>query len=181
MSVVHTFADSLALSDGYRDAPWWRTVYERAFGPLAGMAVVDDGGRWGQQSGIDRIVTLPSSRVVTVDEKVRTRAWPDFCLERWSDKGRKIPGWIQKPLACDYIAYAFVETQVCYLLPTLDLQRAWRLYGPEWIDAAEAQTAGFRLVHAENRRYVTECVAVPIDVVLSAIRSGCLVSWGDAA
>lgn len=177
---MHTFAESLAMSDSYRDAPWWRTVYERAFGPLAGMSVVEDGGAWGQQSGIDRIVTLPSSRTVTVDEKVRTRAWPDFALERWSNKARKIPGWIQKPLACDYIAYAFVETQVCYLLPTLDLQRAWMLHGQNWIAAAEQEADGFRMVHAENRRYVTECVAVPIDTVLSAIRSGFLVSWAAA-
>lgn len=43
-------------------------------------------------------------------------------LEQWSDEGRRSPGWVQKPLACDFIAYAFAlpaEGAICY---------PWRLY-----------------------------------------------------
>jgi hypothetical protein len=59
--------------------------------------------------------------------------WPDILLEQWSDEARRVPGWVQKPLACDFIAYAFAPSRRCYLLPVALLQRAWRLNGREWI------------------------------------------------
>jgi hypothetical protein len=36
---------------------------------------------------------------------------PDFLLEYWSDYERRSPGWIEKDLACDFIAYAFVPSR----------------------------------------------------------------------
>ena len=53
------------------------------------------------------------------DEKVRAEDWPDILLEQWSDEDRRAPGWVQKPLACDYIAYSFAPSGVCYLLPVM--------------------------------------------------------------
>ena len=69
------------------------------------------------------------SGTYTVDEKVRTNDWPDVLLERWSDEARRIPGWVEKPLACDFIAYAFAPAGTCLLLPVAALQRAWRQHG----------------------------------------------------
>jgi hypothetical protein len=104
---------------------------------------------------------------------VREKDWPDVLLERWSDEAKKIPGWVQKPLACEFIAYAFVPSRVCYLFPTLTLQVAWRKRGREWIGR-------FPEIRAQNARYVTVSVAVPIEELLSALTSAMRLEWSAA-
>jgi len=101
---------------------------------------------------------------------VRKRVWPDFLLERWSDEVRQTPGWVQKDLACDYLAYAFKPSETCYLLPLLSLQRAWRLNGRDWI-------AAYPEKRSLNYGWTTLSVAVPIDVVLSALGDAMRVCW----
>lgn len=115
-------------------------------------------------------MTLKSGKTLTVDEKVRYEEYNDILLERWSDEAKQIPGWIQKDLACDYIAYAFVQSQRCYLLPFQDLRRAWRRHGRRWI-------LDCREVRAQNKGYVTVSVAVPIDELMLALTDAMLVSW----
>jgi hypothetical protein len=107
--------------------------------------------------------------VFTVDEKVRTADWADILLEQWSDERRRSPGWVQKPLACDFIAYAFAPSRRCYLLPVAPLQRAWRQNGREWIGSY-----GHR--RALNPGYVTAGVPVPIEALLPAISQAMLIS-----
>src|SRR5690606_6534418 len=121
--VVHSFRESLERSNGYVDAPWWGEVYARAFPGFTSMMSVREDG-WAQRGGIDRVITLKSGKTLTVDEKVREKSWGDILLERWSDERRGTPGWIQKDLACDYIAYAFAPDRRCYLLPFMQLRRA---------------------------------------------------------
>lgn len=169
---VHNFQESLARSNGAADAPWWIEVYRRAFPSLMATVCVRSDG-WAQRGGIDRVITLASGRTVTVDEKVREKDWPDILLERWSDEARKIPGWVQKPLACDYIAYAFVPSQRCYLLPTLTLQRAWREFGRQWCEE-------YPEIRADNGRYITVSVAVPTDVLMRAMADAMIIDWGAA-
>jgi len=168
---VHDFQESLALSHKYEDAPWWKGVYKRAFVGFRGMYSVRRDGWW-QRAGIDRVILLSNSKQVLVDEKVRSHDWGDILLERWSDKARKVPGWMQKNQACDYIAYAFAPTGVCYLLPFLQLRAAWVKHGLDWIARAESEleeNRGWRVVPAENKTYVTESIAVPTAVLLSAL------------
>lgn len=175
----HSFATSLALSKEHEDSPWWHEIYSRAFpGHLSSVSVRNDG--WAQRGGIDRVITLKSGKTVTIDEKVRLQDWPDIALERWSDRARKTPGWVQKDLACDFIAYAFVPSQRCYLFPFLTLRRAWALEGKRWCDLAEAKQGGFGVVLSDNDGYVTESIAVPTEVLLSAIRQAIVISWGAA-
>lgn len=166
---LHSFADSLAWSESYSDAPWWLEVYRRAFPNLASMVRVRDDG-WAQRGGIDRVLQLKCGRTYTVDEKVRAKDWPDFALERWSDTAKQKPGWIQKPLACDFIAYAFVPSQTCYLLPVPTLQRAWRLFGRKWADA-------YGEIKAPNSGYVTTSVCVPRDVLMRSLSDAMVVHW----
>src|SRR5689334_9101367 len=141
---VHDFAASLKLSASFSEAPWWEDVYRSFFPNFASMVNVREDG-WAQRGGIDRVITLRSGKTVSVDEKVRTGEWHDVLLERWSDRDRRIPGWIQKDLACDFIAYSFIQSQRCYLLPFAALRRAWILHGREWIDRAEAKIDGFTI------------------------------------
>jgi hypothetical protein len=172
----HNFATSLALSKETEDAPWWDEVYSRAFpGYLSAVSVRDDG--WAQRGGIDRVITLKSGKTVTIDEKVRFKDWGDIALERWSDRSRKVPGWMQKDLACDFIAYAFVPTKTGYLFPFLTLRRAWALHGREWCELAESEQDGFKVILADNGTYVTESIAVPVAALLTAVREAMSVSW----
>lgn len=165
--VYHDFETSLALSHRYSDAPWWLDIYRKAFPTLVSSVSVRDDG-WAQRGGIDRILTLACGRTFTVDEKVRTHEWPDILLEQWSDEAKRVPGWIQKPLACDFIAYAFAPTKRCYLLPIVPLQRAWRQYGRQWVSY-------FGQRRALNRGYTSTSVPVPIEVLMRAMTQAMLV------
>lgn len=168
---VHDFHESLAKSHAQANAPWWIEVYRRAFPDLeAAVNVRNDG--WAQRGGIDRVLTLASGKTLHVDEKVRDADWPDILLEYWSDEGRKIRGWVAKDLACDFIAYAFVPSQTCYLLPFQTLRAAWREHCREWVGA-------YQRVEAQNNGYVTVSVAVPTEVLLGALRDAMVIWWGD--
>lgn len=169
---IHDFQDSLQRSAAQADAPWWPEIYRRAFPSMVSMVSVRQDG-WAQRGGIDRVLTLASGRTISIDEKVRDKDWPDIALERWSDEARKTPGWVQKPLACEFIAYAFVPSRRCYLLPTLTLQRAWRAFGREWCEI-------YPEIRAQNKGYVTVSVGVPIAALLSALGDVMLVDWGAA-
>lgn len=173
---MHSFKESLAMSRAQADEPWWESVYRAAFPNFAGMIYVNDDG-WAQRGGIDRVVTLTSGKAVTVDEKSRRKDYPDILWEYWSDKGRKIKGWCAKDLACDFIAYAFVPSKTCYLLPALQMRAAWLRHRLKWHALGKQEENGFRIVRAENDGYVTESVAVPIRESLDAIRDAMVIAW----
>lgn len=173
---THDFQTSLKFSHDQADAPWWTEIYQKAFPTLQLIQDVRQDG-WAQRAGIDRRLHLRDGSTVHVDEKVREKDWPDILLERWSDRDRRTPGWIQKELNCDYIAYAFIPTQTCYLLPYRTLQRVWWQKGRGWIALAEADHDGFHVVEARNAGWVTESIAVPIQVLLDTIRDALTVRW----
>ncbi|MBO9519794.1 MAG: hypothetical protein J7493_17180 [Porphyrobacter sp.] len=112
---------------------------------------------------------MKSGKTFAVDEKIRTKDWPDILLEQWSDEARRIPGWVQKPLACDFIAYAYAPSGVCYLLPVPALQRAWRLNGRKWIKH-------YGVKRAHNPGYVSVSVPVPRGVLMLAIAEALVLS-----
>jgi hypothetical protein len=168
--VNHDFRTSLAISQAFADAPWWMEIYHRAFPTLLSTACVRDDG-WAQRGGIDRVLTLACGRTYTIDEKVRVNDWPDILLEQWSDEGRRSAGWVQKPLACDFIAYAFAPSRKCYLLPVAPLQRSWRMFGRRWID-------DYGQRRARNVGYVSTSVPVPIDVLMQGMSEAMVVRAG---
>jgi hypothetical protein len=173
---VHDFRHSLALAEKHTDSPWWMETYRAAFPTLqAAVSVREDG--WAQRGGVDRVLTLSCGRVVTVDEKVRDKDYGDILLEFWSNKERRVKGWVAKPLACDFIAYAVVPTATCYFLPTLPLQAAWESNKVLWFYKTKEPKSGFRLVDAKNTNYTTQSLAVPIDELLNAIRDSLVVRW----
>lgn len=169
--MTHDFRRSLEMSNAQADAPWWEPVYRKAFPGFNSMMSVRQDG-WAQRGGIDRVVVLRSGKTLTVDEKVRAENWPDILLERWSDRDRKSPGWVQKDLACDYIAYAFIPSQTCHLLPFLQLRRAWLQHGARWIESCPT-------IEAKNNGYVTESIAVPVPELMGALMGAMTVNWGQ--
>lgn len=170
--MIHDFADSLAKSQAQADAPWWFEVYRSAFPDMmAAVNVRADG--WAQRGGIDRVLTLASGKTLYVDEKVREENWPDILLEYWSNFERKVPGWVAKDLACDFIAYAFVPSQRCHLLPFQTLRRAWRENHQAWV-------SNYKRIEARNSGYTTVSVAIPTKVLLSALCDAMTVSWAKS-
>ena len=176
MTIVHDFEESLALSESYADAPWWEEVYRQAFPSMASMTCIRQDG-WAQRGGIDRVIILRSGKSLGIDEKVRAEDWPDILLEYWSNRERRTPGWVAKDLATDYIAYAFIPSQRCYLLPFATLRRAWKENGAEWVALGKADADGFRIVPANNRTYTTISVAVPIPQLMAALADAMVIDW----
>lgn len=184
---VHDFQSSLAYSHAQSDQPWWGEVYRRAFPDMVGMADLREDG-WHQRAGRDRAIVLSSGRTVYVDEKVRTEVYDDIAIEIWSQYPlngqppyRPVPeakeGWARKPLDCDWLAYAFVPTATCHLLPFLGIRAAMEKSRMGWIRNADAEENGFRWIVAPNRRYQTISIAVPIWILRGAIEDAMTITW----
>lgn len=161
MSAVHDFADSLAASHRASDLPIWEEIYRKSFPDF--LAMVDhrqDGEH--QRAGIDRSVILQNSKQLLIDEKIRWKPYPDIAVEYLSNDRTGAPGWACKPLRADYIAYAIAPLGMCYLLPVIQLQQAWRRKGELW-------KASCFIVRAPNRGYTTLSAAVPVHELFSEI------------
>ena len=170
MRLVHDFKDSLAASHHASDLPIWEEVYRKAFAPhFASMTDHRGNGFW-QQAGIDRTVTLATTAVYRIDEKIRKEPWPDIALEFLSNDRTGAPGWVCKPLLADYVAYAVLPLGICYLLPVIQLQQAWLSNGEEW-------RGRFKICKAHNSSYSTHSVAVPVDVLFKAIGKALRISF----
>lgn len=163
MAIIHNFQQSLAVSNDWTNWSGWQEIYSTAFPTMIGMHWVKTDG-WAQRGGIDRVIVLASGRQLWVDEKVRPKYdFPDICLEYWSDTKRKVPGWIAKDLACDYIAYLIVKSGQCYLLPFHLLRVAWKLHRHEWCKK-------YKQVKAHNEQgFLTTSIAVPVETLLAAM------------
>ncbi len=165
--MVHNFKESLAFSHAAEDLPVWEVVYKDAFPSMVSMVSYRDDGFW-QRQGIDRGILLETSKQIRVDEKVRGRnkitgkVYNDVAIEYQSSKEGKTPGWVNKPLLADYIAYLIAPLGVCHMLPVLQLQSAWVRHGNDWI-------AKYPKIEAKNEGYTTVSVGVPVDVLYPAI------------
>lgn len=168
----------MAYSHLQHDAPFWDYVYRQAFPEMETHCVVKGKGEW-QNSGVDRLILLSNRRIIRIDEKVRKNKYEDILLEIWSSKQHQTHGWINKNLSCDYIAYAMIPTETVYLLPWLELQRAWRSNRLWWQVLARQKRNGFREVKAENFGYTTHSICVPITILLEAIKSACVISFSE--
>jgi hypothetical protein len=173
---THNFDKSLSDANEASDQPWWEAVYRQAFPGFNTMMRVTDND-WGQRKGHDRVITLSSGKSIRIDEKIRYRTWTDVLLEEWSCIETKAPGWTERDLECDYIAYAFVDSRVCYMLPFQQLRRAWLTNKDKW-----KQQYGSRPTKSERngRTYTTIWTPVPIAVVLLGIQNSFWTNWGES-
>lgn len=159
---IHDFNDSLRSSHRASDLPIWLEIYRQTFPTM--QACIDhrkDGEH--QRAGIDRSVILENSKQILIDEKIRWKSYPDIALEYWSDRDRKVLGWVCKPLRADFICYAIAPTGNAYLLPVHQLQQAWSVHGTKWIETYSPA------INAPNRNYVTVSCGVPVPVLFKAI------------
>lgn len=163
---------SLAASE----EAFWLAVYRKAFFNLASQELCTDLTL--QRQGIDRILHLSNGHTLRIDEKKRAQEYPDILLEHTSNLERNTPGWIEKDLQIDYLAYGFMQSQRCYLFPWHMLQRAWRNFGASW-------KAKYRRIEATTRvgnaTYHTISVAVPIDVLRRAVSTASVIDVSQEA
>lgn len=169
MTAARCFRDDLAFANDARLEDLWRKAYLLAFPDLVTLAATSRNGEH-QRRGVDRLIYLPCDKILRVDEKLRRGVYDDVLLEfvhRETDGTAERPGWIEKDLPIDYLAYAFLPARTVYLFPWQELRRAWRRDNAAW-------RARYRIVCSHNAGqttpYDTYCVAVPIPVLLDAMR-----------
>lgn len=160
-TIIHDFNKQLQFSEAASDEPFWDAIYRKAFPGLVNHMLCSGDVR-SQRLGIDRSILLSSGKTLYIDEKKRREDWPDILLEYISVDTTGAPGWIEKELQIDYLAYAFMQSKRVYLYDWLMLRRAWLHYRDDW-------KREHKVISAQNNGYKTLSLAVPIAVVNSAV------------
>jgi len=166
--MTYDFHECLKFSHEAEDLPLWKEVYNKCFPSMVSM-VSHRNDMTLQRQGVDRTVTLANGRMIMIDEKVRRRnrytkkVYDDIALEYWSKEGT-VRGWVNKPLLCEYIAYAIAPLGKCYLLPVLQLREAWRNNARSWL-------SNYPIIKSNNSGYRTVSVCVNANAVYRAIGS----------
>lgn len=168
--MIHDFCDQLKYSELASDEPFWDAIYRKAF-PNMVNHMVCYGSTQSQRLGVDRVIHLSSGRTLYVDEKKRKREYNDILLEYVSISTTGAPGWVEKDLQIDYLAYAFMESRRVYLFDWLMLRRAWLHYKTEWLKK-------YIRIEADNGTYKTYSIAVPIEIVRSAVKGASIIQLG---
>ncbi|MEO0597600.1 MAG: hypothetical protein AAF126_15940, partial [Chloroflexota bacterium] len=135
--------------------------------------------------GIDRIIHLSNGRVLRIDEKKREKDYGDILLETHHTKGKsphseKVAlGWIQKDLFIDYLAYAVIPSQVVYVFDWLLLRRAFVSNKVNWWHKANStKNKAYMLSSANNGKYHTHGLCVPISDLQKAVQNSSVVNLG---
>jgi len=149
--IYNSFKLDLQRSLGHE--PFWDATYKKAFPSMVGHCFHEN--PYMQNIGIDRTLTLPNGRLIHIEEKIRYEIYSDILLEYVSDSVRKTPGWMEKDLRCDYLAYAFAPNKRAYLFPWATLKKVW-------IENQGMFFAEYPIIEAPNNGYSTLCVAIPI-------------------
>jgi len=165
--MIHNFKERLAFSEVSGDELFWENVYKKAFPNLVSMMACP-GDTVSQRLGIDRVLLLASGKIIKIDEKKRAADYPDILLEYLSVDTTGAPGWIEKDLPIDYLAYAFMPSQRVYLFPWDMLRRAWKFYKIEWINK-------YKIPPAKNKGYNTHSVAVPLKELHNAVKTAMII------
>ena len=164
---IADFQTDLKFSEEASDEPFWDAVYKKAFPNLVNhMACGGDNNS--QRRGVDRVIHLANGKTLYIDEKKRREDWNDILLEYISVDATNAPGWMEKDLAIDYLAYAFMPSKTVYLFPWAMLRRAWQYYKEEWLEK-------YQLIPAQNNGYTTWNVAVPIPVLRGAVAAATII------
>jgi len=163
----HDFNERLAFSESAGHEEFWQKIYQKAFPDML-FANICTGKCQGQYLGIDRVIQLSSGKTLYVDEKKRESEYNDILLEYISVDTNNAPGWIEKDLQIDYLAYAFIQSQRCYLFPWQLLRRCWIHFKDTWLKK-------YQLITAQNKTYKTLSVAIPTNILLKSIKSSLII------
>lgn len=171
VAVVHAFEERLAYSQMESDESFWMAVYQKAFPSLVG-SIANTKDNEAQRKGIDRVLLLGNGTILKIDEKKRPRDYPDILLEYISNDRTGAVGWIEKDLAIDLLAYAFMPSKKVYFLDWQALRRAWHNHREDWL-------SNCKRIPAENAGYTTWSVAIPIKTLFIAMYSASIIDLGQ--
>ena len=164
---VHDFKERLEFSEKASDEPFWDAIYKKAFPNIVNQMLAS-GNVKSQRMGIDRVVLLSSGKILYIDEKKREIDYQDILLEYVSVDKTGAPGWIEKDLLIDYLAYAFMPSKRVYLFPWDMLRRAWCHYKDNWLEI-------YARIEAQNQGYKTISVAIPIQILQKAVQTAMVI------
>ena len=166
---MNYFEQDLEFSQEASLESFWEAIYKKAFPEMEWHKPCKENGN-GQKQGIDRFVYLKTGKTLLIDEKKRREVYPDIALEVKNifDNGKETLGWMEKELLIDFLVYAFMPIKTAYLFPWSLLRRTWLVHKDSWIK-------NYSLIPAENKGYKTFFVPVPIDVLLSKLRTSMII------
>ena len=158
---MNRFNECLEFAESGKLEPFWNDVYKKAFPNMTNHMRGKKELCESQIAGVDRIIYLENRKTITIDEKVRAKDYTDIALEFISNDTKDSPGWMEKNLSIDYLAYAFLPSKTAYLFDWVMLKRTWDYYKEKWKKT-------YFIAKAPNEGYMTHSVCVPIDVLMGA-------------
>lgn len=170
----HNFSQSLKESKQNETDPFWTDIYKQFFHPkkVIKEEVVSD--LQDQRRGADKRIHLSDGQIVICDEKFRKKDYGknDVLLEIWSDRDKRIKGWLlKKNSITDFIAYAVLPKSLCYMIPFKKLQQLFHQKKYDWHDFAVSDWSqyGFKKIEAQNENYITTSLCISVAVLKSHI------------
>ena len=137
----YSFPQRLSWAIEYSKDPIWEKIYRSYFPTVLTITnhYLHSGPH--QQQGIDRALELSNGSRITIEEKIR-KSGPeraDFLIEfeNIGKNGNKTPGWVEKPLTCDYLMFHYKDSQESYLFPWPLMQQAWWQNKAAWLKKYE--------------------------------------------
>ena len=154
---MNRFREDLRYSLTLNEADAFHTFYSEFFPNFQRIETVSD--KCLQRNGIDKIVHLLSGKKIFIDEKKRRVDYGDILIEVYSDKERKIPGWLSANKYTDYIAYAIIPANKLYFLPFQILRATMKRNYAQW-------KRKYGIKEAQNPGYITTNIAIPVNELL---------------
>ena len=162
--MAYNFVDNLDKTKLYSKDPIWEKIYMEYFPTMVNMTNYNQQLVQHQYQCSDRSLDLDNGQRITIEEKTRFKSnEDDFLLEYevLPKKGSPTPGWIEKPLQCDYLVIHEADVRKTYLFPFRFLQLAWFKNKSEWISK-------YKTVCIRND---FNCCPVPKHVLFTALYS----------
>jgi hypothetical protein len=165
---VRDFKECLDWSEKSDTTAQLRKFYLRVFPDAVDVRGISGNTRKGlalQKGGSDKEIVLANGRVLRIEEKIRNQWYGDILIE-WEHRypsGYIKPGWGQKALGCDILAYVVLPIQHVWLFP-------WPLLRMALVEHGKAWWGEHKRVAARNRDYTTWSFGVRPYVLLSAIQ-----------
>jgi len=160
------FHNDLKFSLEASQERFWDKVYKKAFPDMIKSEICSD-LHW-QKQGVDRVIYMSSGHSIHIDEKIRRKVYNDILLEFLSNDVTGAPGWMEKSLSIDYMAYAFLPIKKVYLFPWQMLRRTWISFKEEW-------TNKYPTIKAQNNGYVTHSLAIPLSVLKKKVNAATII------
>ena len=155
-----TYQDKLKVSHMYEEM--WHKFYDVKFPGNKEILVITDNDI--QRQGVDKIITTSNDTRVFVEEKTLLDVHDEICFEWLSNSVSGESGWIEKPLICNYLAYAFAPIETVYLFEWRVLQAMWKKYGDIWKSSNGCKQIVSTTV-GKYYTYQTYATCVPIFIV----------------